>query len=99
MHLPHKRDGPDIQIIMSWFPLDRILCGIKSLKVSMVFKIIDGIQRRERMTSRCPWKGISSLYEEFLQLVKFKVGNGRSLRFWEDAWAAGEPLAVLYFLC
>ena len=47
----------------------------------------------ERVTSRCPWKAISSLYEEFLPLLNFKVGKGRSLRFWEDAWAAGKPLA------
>ena len=39
-----------------------------------------------RYTFCSPWKFISSLYDVFGQLVRFKVGNGRRIRFWEDVW-------------
>ena len=38
-----------------------------------------------RSTYRSPWKYISSLYDEFRHFVSLKVGNGRRIRFWEDA--------------
>ena len=43
-----------------------------------------GLARRSTFCS--PWKFISSLYEEFGQLVHFNVGNERRIRFWEDVW-------------
>ena len=46
-----------------------------------------------RSTYRSPWKYISSLYDEFRHLVSFKVGNGRRIRFWEDAWCDGVALS------
>ena len=39
-----------------------------------------------RSMYRSPWKFISSLYEEFWELVRFKVGNGRRIMFWDDVW-------------
>ena len=38
-----------------------------------------GLARRS--TFRSPWKFISSLYEEFGQLVRFKVGNEKRIKF------------------
>ncbi|PON76438.1 LOW QUALITY PROTEIN: hypothetical protein PanWU01x14_034920 [Parasponia andersonii] len=35
----------------------------------------------DRMTFRSPWKAICSLYGEFFQHVKFKVGSGSGLDF------------------
>ena len=46
-----------------------------------------------RSTYRSPWKYISSLYDEFQHLVSFKVGDGRRIRFWEDAWCDGVALS------
>uniref|UniRef100_A0A803QNN3 Reverse transcriptase zinc-binding domain-containing protein n=1 Tax=Cannabis sativa TaxID=3483 RepID=A0A803QNN3_CANSA len=43
-------------------------------------------QSGHRLSPRGPWKDISDLYGEFLELVKFKVGNGATIRFWEDIW-------------
>ena len=42
---------------------------------------------------RSPWKFISSLYEELLLMASFKVGNGRRIRFWEDAWWGEEAFS------
>ena len=50
----------------------------------------------ERGTFRNPWKAISSLYGEFLQMVSFKVGNGNNVRFWEDKWLGKKPLEELF---
>ena len=46
-----------------------------------------------RSTYRSPWKFISSLYEDFLLLVRFRVGDGRKVRFWEDVWWDGEAFS------
>ena len=55
-----------------------------------------------RASYKSPWKFISSLYEEFLPLVKFKVGDGRKIRFWEDVWwgkkSFNVPFPLLYRL-
>ena len=50
-----------------------------------------GVARR--CTYRSPWKYISSLYEEFRQSVRLKVGNGRRIRFWENVWCDDISLA------
>ena len=46
-----------------------------------------------RSTYRSPWKYISLIYDEFRPLVSLKVGNRRSIKFWEDAWREGVPLS------
>ncbi|POO03864.1 hypothetical protein TorRG33x02_001680 [Trema orientale] len=48
------------------------------------------------VTFRSPWKTISSLYGEFFQHVRFKVGSGSRIRFWEDIWVEGDTLAVVF---
>uniref|UniRef100_A0A803PW65 Uncharacterized protein n=1 Tax=Cannabis sativa TaxID=3483 RepID=A0A803PW65_CANSA len=45
-----------------------------------------------RASPRGPWKDISDYYDEYGQLVKFKVGNGANIRFWEDVWIGGSSL-------
>uniref|UniRef100_A0A803QQM3 Reverse transcriptase domain-containing protein n=1 Tax=Cannabis sativa TaxID=3483 RepID=A0A803QQM3_CANSA len=45
-----------------------------------------------RLSPRGPWKDISDLYDEYGKLVKFKVGNGACIRFWEDEWIGGSSL-------
>ena len=45
-----------------------------------------------RVSSRSPWKDISSGSHQFLRHCKFEVGNGERVRFWEDGWLAGGPL-------
>ncbi|KAM1157902.1 hypothetical protein ACFX1X_028768 [Malus domestica] len=45
-----------------------------------------------RVSSRSPWKDISSGAHQFLGCCKFEVGNGERVRFWEDGWLAGGPL-------
>lgn len=34
-----------------------------------------------------PWVDIDKNRDLFLELVKFKVGRGSKIQFWEDAWA------------
>uniref|UniRef100_A0A803PSR8 Reverse transcriptase domain-containing protein n=1 Tax=Cannabis sativa TaxID=3483 RepID=A0A803PSR8_CANSA len=41
---------------------------------------------------RGSWKDISDYYGEYNRLVKFKVGNGANIRFWEDVWIGGSSL-------
>ncbi|XP_062093314.1 uncharacterized protein LOC133799310 [Humulus lupulus] len=48
--------------------------------------------RGGRLSARGPWKNISSLYEDYLKLVSFRVGKGDRIRFWEDTWINGAPL-------
>ena len=50
-----------------------------------------GVARRSTYCS--PWKFISSLYEEFQHMVRFRVKDGRRIRFWEDIWWGGEVLS------
>ena len=50
-----------------------------------------GVARRSTYWS--PWKYISSLYDKFWQLVRFKVGNERRIRFWEDVWCNSQALS------
>ncbi|KAM2375829.1 hypothetical protein ACFXTH_044543 [Malus domestica] len=45
-----------------------------------------------RVSSRSPWKDISSGSHQFLICCKFEVGNGERVRFWEDGWLTGGPL-------
>lgn len=49
------------------------------------------------------WYEINKHKEHFLSLCKFEVGNGESVRFWEDRWSGDKPLKEnfprLYNLC
>ena len=49
-----------------------------------------------RSSYHSPWKFISSLYEEFQLLVRFRIGNERSIRFWEDVWWGDEALSTKF---
>jgi hypothetical protein len=42
------------------------------------------------------WKGLMRVKEEFFSRGNFKIGNGQSMRFWEDTWLGGAPLAIQY---
>ncbi|XP_030479135.1 uncharacterized protein LOC115696374 [Cannabis sativa] len=53
-------------------------------------------KRGERMSPRGPWKDIADLYDEYLRLVKFKVGKGDKIRFWEDEWLGDSSLLHTY---
>ena len=68
---PHEQDTLWAKIIKSKYGLDGNKWDSGSAK---------------RCTLRSPWKSISSLYVEFWPMVRFKVGNGRRIRFWEDVW-------------
>ena len=49
-----------------------------------------------RSSYRIPWKYISSLYEEFHHMVRFRVGDGRRIRFWEDVWWGDEAFSTQF---
>ena len=49
-----------------------------------------------RSSYRSPWKFIYSLYSDFRQLVRFKVGDERRIRFWEDVWWGEEAFAIRF---
>ena len=49
-----------------------------------------------RGTHRNPWKAISSGIEKFKSFIRYKVGMGNSIRFWEDTWVGDTPLVSLY---
>lgn len=49
-----------------------------------------------RGSSCSPWKDISHGYSSFLQCCNFVVGNGESVRFWEDSWLEDRSLNVMY---
>lgn len=42
------------------------------------------------------WKGIYSLLNTFKQCTILKVGDGNSIRFWEDHWVGEHPLNVTF---
>jgi hypothetical protein len=42
------------------------------------------------------WKGLMKVKEEFFARGSFIVGNGESVRFWEDIWLGDRPLFVQY---
>ena len=47
-------------------------------------------------TFRSPWKAIRGLVPVFLDHAHLKLGNGRTIKFWEDAWEDRIPLKVKY---
>ena len=42
------------------------------------------------------WKGPMRVKLVFFHRMKFIVGNGTTMRFWEDTWLGGTPLALQY---
>ena len=42
------------------------------------------------------WKGIMKVKDDFFLRGSFQVGDGQSVRFWEDIWLGNEPLATQY---
>jgi hypothetical protein len=42
------------------------------------------------------WKGLMRVKEEFFSRGSFNLGNGSSIRFWEDKWLGDRLLAVQY---
>jgi hypothetical protein len=42
------------------------------------------------------WKGIMRVKDDFFQRGHFKLGDGTSVRFWEDRWLGNLPLAENY---
>jgi hypothetical protein len=42
------------------------------------------------------WKGLMRVKEDFFNRGFFKVGNGMTVRFWEDVWLADAPLCQQY---
>jgi hypothetical protein len=42
------------------------------------------------------WKGLMKVKDDFFERGSFNVGNGESIRFWEDTWLGDTPLAHQY---
>jgi hypothetical protein len=42
------------------------------------------------------WKGLMNVKDEFFTRGSFQLGNGNSIRFWEDVWLGGTSLANQY---
>uniref|UniRef100_A0A2N9EHP5 Reverse transcriptase domain-containing protein n=1 Tax=Fagus sylvatica TaxID=28930 RepID=A0A2N9EHP5_FAGSY len=42
------------------------------------------------------WKFIRHRWDKFSRLLKFEVGDGTNIRFWEDVWCGGEPLKDVF---
>jgi hypothetical protein len=42
------------------------------------------------------WKGLMRVKHDFFARGSFEVGNGSTVRFWEDIWLVSMPLAQQY---
>jgi hypothetical protein len=42
------------------------------------------------------WNGLMRVKPEFFKRGRFKVGNGMTVRFWEDTWLGEYPLSLQY---
>jgi hypothetical protein len=42
------------------------------------------------------WKGLMEVRDDFFRRGRFVVGNGNTIRFWEDKWLGSRPLAEHY---
>lgn len=49
-----------------------------------------------RVSYRSPWKFIHSNLPSFQDHIYIRVGNGSSIRFWEDKWIGDQPLAIVF---
>lgn len=43
-----------------------------------------------------PWRSILSQLDRYKAGLAFKVGDGRRIRFWKDAWCGERPLMEVY---
>jgi hypothetical protein len=53
-------------------------------------------QVQEKPTDSPFWKGLTRVKNDFFNRGSFKVGDGTSVRFWEDIWLGNAPLADQY---
>lgn len=42
------------------------------------------------------WKSIQKLRVNFWNYIRFNLGSGREIRFWEDRWIGEVPLKVAF---
>ena len=42
------------------------------------------------------WKGLMKVKDDFFRRAFFKIGDGRTIRFWEDTWLGDTPLQIQY---
>jgi hypothetical protein len=42
------------------------------------------------------WAGLMNIKEEFLRWERFRVGDGHTIRFWDDRWILDRPLKIIY---
>ena len=42
------------------------------------------------------WKAIDNGWKEFNNMVVFRVGNGRRVRFWKGRWCGEDPLVEAF---
>jgi hypothetical protein len=42
------------------------------------------------------WKSIRNGWDRFLQFVRYKVGNGSTIKFWSDTWCGETSLKVRF---
>ena len=42
------------------------------------------------------WKGLMKVKDDFFVRGSFNIGNGESIRFWEDTWLGDKPLSCQY---
>jgi hypothetical protein len=40
--------------------------------------------------------GLMNIKQEFLRWGRFRVGDGHTIRFWDDRWILDRPLKVIY---
>ena len=92
------------ELLMTWlwrFPLERQSLWARVVKSKYGIRT-NGWDTKgaARVTYRCPWKFISSVYDHYIKQVVFKVGKDNNIRFWEDVWVGDILLAqrfsVLY---
>src|ERR1041385_7142924 len=43
------------------------------------------------------WKGVSSTIQALKFGYRWKVGDGRKIRLWEDTWSGNSPLSVQFW--
>jgi hypothetical protein len=60
-------------------------------------KYLHSIAEAEARPTDSPfWKGILKVKQDFFSIGVFKVGDGSSVRFWEDVWLGDMPLAAQF---
>ncbi|KAK9274394.1 hypothetical protein L1049_019208 [Liquidambar formosana] len=42
------------------------------------------------------WKSIRGGLKEFVKRVRFRIGDGRRVKFWLDCWCGNSPLAIIF---